>query len=148
MVELTQKEYDALEAELAELKGPRRAEAVEAIATARAFGDLSENFEYHAAKDAQGLLERQIAVLEEKQRNATIVKKASSKASVIAVGSTVEVTDADGDELRVVISNSGAQGAVAPDSPLGSALLGAAAGDTVTVNAPGGTWTATVQRIS
>ena len=148
MVELTQKELDALEAELAELKGPRRAEAVEAIATARAFGDLSENFEYHAAKDAQGLLERQIAVLEEKRRNAVVVKKPRAASGVIAVGSNVELTDADGDRMRVVISNGGGKGAVAPDSPLGSALLGASAGQTVTVSAPGGTWDATIDSVS
>ena len=148
MIELTQKEHDALEAELAELKGPKRAEAVEAIATARGFGDLSENFEYHAAKNEQGLLERQIAVLEEKLRNAVIIKKPSKAAGVVAVGSTVEITDADGDQLRVVVSNGGGKGAVAPDSPLGSALLGASPGDTVTVKAPAGTWNATIRSVS
>jgi transcription elongation factor GreA len=148
MVELTQKEYDALEAELAELKGPKRAEAVEAIATARGFGDLSENFEYHAAKDAQGLLERQITVLEEKHRNAVIVKKPPAASGVIAVGSKVELTDADGDTLRVVISNGGGNGAVAPDSALGAALLGASSGQTVSVKAPGGVWKATIQSVS
>src|SRR2546422_1491422 len=55
---LTQAQKEQLEAELAELEGPRRAEAVQAIASARSFGDLSENFEYHAAKNEQGLLER------------------------------------------------------------------------------------------
>jgi len=58
---LTQEQRAALEAELAELEGPRRAAAIEAIATARSFGDLSENFEYHAAKNEQGLLEARIA---------------------------------------------------------------------------------------
>jgi transcription elongation factor GreA len=60
---LTLAQKEQLESELAELEGPRRAEAVQAIATARSFGDLSENFEYHAAKNEQGLLERRITLL-------------------------------------------------------------------------------------
>ena len=60
---LTSEQMEALQAELAELEGPRRAAAIEAIATARAFGDLSENFEYHAAKNDQGLLEARITKL-------------------------------------------------------------------------------------
>ena len=60
---LTQAQKEQLEAELAELEGPRRTEAVQAIASARSFGDLSENFEYHAAKNEQGLLERRITRL-------------------------------------------------------------------------------------
>ena len=60
---LTREQMEALQAELAELEGPRRAAAIEAIATARSFGDLSENFEYHAAKNEQGLLEARIAKL-------------------------------------------------------------------------------------
>ena len=60
---LTQKQYDDLKAELAELEGPRRREVVQSIKTAREFGDLSENFEYHAAKNEQGLLEARIRTL-------------------------------------------------------------------------------------
>jgi len=60
---LTAAQKEQLEAELAELEGPKRAAIVEAIKTARGFGDLSENFEYHAAKNEQGLLERRIRVL-------------------------------------------------------------------------------------
>src|SRR4029453_15929335 len=71
---LTQAQKDALEAELEELEGPRRAAAIEAIATARSFGDLSENFEYHAAKNEQGLLEARIAKLRERLRTAVVVE--------------------------------------------------------------------------
>ena len=60
---LTERQAEALRTELAELEGPRRGEVVKAIAKAREFGDLSENFEYHAAKNEQGLLERQITNL-------------------------------------------------------------------------------------
>ena len=71
---LTQAQKDALEEELEELEGPRRAAAIEAIATARSFGDLSENFEYHAAKNEQGLLEARIAKLRERLRTAVVVE--------------------------------------------------------------------------
>ena len=61
--QLTHGQHEQLTAELAELEGPKRKAVIEAIATARGHGDLSENFEYHAAKNEQGLLERRIAIL-------------------------------------------------------------------------------------
>ncbi|HVS84000.1 MAG TPA: hypothetical protein VHD91_00045, partial [Gaiellaceae bacterium] len=61
--QLTRAEFEQLQAELAELEGPKRQAAIEAIAVARGHGDLSENFEYHAAKNEQGLLERRITIL-------------------------------------------------------------------------------------
>jgi len=70
---LTPAQKEQLEAELAELEGPRRAEAVQAIATARSFGDLSENFEYHAAKNEQGLLERRITMLRDRLERSVIL---------------------------------------------------------------------------
>ena len=70
---LTASQKEQLEAELAELEGPRRAAIVEAIKTARGFGDLSENFEYHAAKNEQGLLERRIRVLRDRLSRAVLV---------------------------------------------------------------------------
>jgi len=70
---LTQAQKEQLEAELAELEGPGRAAIVEAIKTARGFGDLSENFEYHAAKNEQGLLERRITILRDRLQRAVIV---------------------------------------------------------------------------
>ena len=71
---MTPAQRAALEAELAELEGPKRAEAVEAIKTARAFGDLSENFEYHAAKNEQGMLEARIAKLRARLSSAVVVE--------------------------------------------------------------------------
>jgi transcription elongation factor GreA len=64
--QLTQAQKEQLEAELAELEGPSRREIVEAIKVARGYGDLSENFEYHAAKNEQGLLERRITILRDR----------------------------------------------------------------------------------
>ena len=139
---LTAAQKAKLEAELAELEGPRRSEVVQAIATARNFGDLSENFEYHAAKNEQGLLERRITILRERLRNAHVIDEEAAAASgVVSVGSKVEVEDERGERLHVEISS---VGGVSPESPLGRALLGASVGDTVEVEAPRGAWQARV----
>src|SRR3954451_8507828 len=99
---LTQAQKTALEAELAELEGPKRAEIVQAIKTAREFGDLSENFEYHAAKNEQGLLERRITTLRERLRNAVVIDEAAAAASgTVAIGSVVEIEDEQGERERV-----------------------------------------------
>jgi transcription elongation factor GreA len=146
--ELTQEELDRLQAELDHLRGPRRAEVVEAIAVARGYGDLSENFEYHAAKNEQGLLEHQIAVLEQKLAAAVVVERAAAADGTAGIGSQVEFEDDDGERASVTISNAGGAGTVSPQSPLGSALLGTAPGQTVTVNAPSGKWSARVVSVS
>ena len=140
---LTQVKKDALEAELEELEGPRRAAAIEAIATARSFGDLSENFEYHAAKNEQGLLEARIRKLRERLRHAVVVEHDTD--AHVGPGSIVEVEDDHGETIEVTISSVG--GGVSTDSPLGGALLGAAVGDVVEVHAPRGAWKARVLSI-
>ena len=136
---MTAAQRDALAAELAELEGPKRAEMVQAIATARSFGDLSENFEYHAAKNEQGLLERRIAILRHRVENAVVVEQAED--GVVGVGSVVEVEDESGARFEVEISS---VGGVSTESPLGAALVGAKVGDTVQVAAPKGAWAAKV----
>src|SRR4249919_1403525 len=125
---LTAEQRTALEAELAELEGPRRSAAVQAIKTAREYGDLSENFEYHAAKNEQGLLEARIRTLRHRLQHAVTVEHQTDEH--VGVGSIVMVADEDGDELEVEISS---VGGVSPDSPLGRALMGAAIGDVVAV---------------
>jgi transcription elongation factor GreA len=139
---LTADQRAALEAELAELEGPRRKAAVQAIKTAREFGDLSENFEYHAAKNEQGLLEARIRVLRDRLNHAVTVEHDTDEH--VGVGSLVTIADEDDDELEVEIS---AVGGVSPDSPLGAALMGAAIGDVVEVTAPSGSWKARVLAI-
>ena len=139
---LTHAQKEALEAELAELEGPRRAAAIEAIATARSFGDLSENFEYHAAKNEQGLLEARIAKLRERLGNAVVVEHETD--DHVGPGSIVEVADEQGETMEVTISS---VGGVSTDSPLGSALLGATVGAVVDVHAPRGAWKARVLSI-
>jgi transcription elongation factor GreA len=136
---LTAEQRAALEAELAELEGPRRTAAVQAIKTAREYGDLSENFEYHAAKNEQGLLEARIRTLRHRLQHAVTVEHDSDEH--VGIGSIVTVADEDGDELEVEISS---VGGVSPDSPLGRALMGAGIGDVVAVEAPRGSWSARV----
>ncbi|MFN0154767.1 MAG: GreA/GreB family elongation factor [Gaiella sp.] len=141
---LTSEQKAALEAELADLEGPRRSAAVEAIKTARSFGDLSENFEYHAAKNDQGLLEARIRVLRDRLQHAVVVDHDTD--DHVGPGSVVEIEDEHGEAMTVTISSVG--GGVSSDSPLGSALLGAAVGDVVEVQAPRGSWKATIRAIS
>jgi len=145
---LTETQRTALEAELAELEGPKRTEVVQAIATARSFGDLSENFEYHAAKNEQGLLERRITILRARLHDAVVIDEASAAASnIVMIGSVVELEDEHGEHMQIEISSAGGTGAVSPDSPLGAALLGATEGKSVKVEAPRGSWRARVVSI-
>jgi len=142
---LTERQAEALRAELAELEGPRRTEVVAAIKKAREFGDLSENFEYHAAKNEQGLLEARIRTLRSRLDSAEIVAVASGEE--VGIGSVVEVADESGEAMTVEVSAVGGSGTVSPTSPLGSALLGHKPGDTVDVPAPRGSWRATIVAI-
>ena len=141
---LTQRQRDQLAEELAELEGPKRKAAVEAIAHARGYGDLSENFEYHAAKNEQGMLEMRIRTLRSRLDNSVVVEEAKQGSDQVAIGAVAEIEDEHGERMEVEISAVGGAGAVSPDSPLGKALLGAKVGDTVDVEAPRGAWRATV----
>jgi transcription elongation factor GreA len=138
---LTHAQKAQLEAELGDLEGPRRAEVVDAIKTARAFGDLSENFEYHAAKNEQGLLERRIAILRDRLNRSVLVEEAAPESRKVAVGSRVTLEGGDGETMNVEISS---VGGVSPESPLGRALMGATVGDEIVVEAPAGAWGAKI----
>ena len=133
---LTLAQKEQLETELAELEGPKRAEIVEAIATARGFGDLSENFEYHAAKNEQGLLERRITILRSRLDSAVLIDEAAVAASDTcpsARRSRSRTRRASACEVEI-----SSVGGVSPESPLGRALLGEKQGDEVDVPAPRG----------
>ena len=138
---LTAAQKEQLEAELAELEGPKRAAIVEAIKTARGFGDLSENFEYHAAKNEQGLLERRIRVLRDRLSRAVLVDEEAASDGTVTVGSKVELEDEQGGRMEVEISS---VGGVSPDSPVGRALLGRKVGEEVEIEAPRGSWRARI----
>ena len=141
---MTAAQKASLEAELAELEGPRRTEIVKAIANARSFGDLSENFEYHAAKHEQGMLERQITTLRDRIERAVIIEEPDGTEGFVAIGSRVEIADDQGDRIKLQISS---VGGVSPDSPVGRALLGRRVGEEVKIEAPSGAWRAHILSI-
>jgi transcription elongation factor GreA len=130
-----------LQAELAELEGEGRREIAERIKTAREWGDLKENSEYHDAKNDQAHLETKIARLRERITAAVIVEAATS-GSEVAFGSSVRVRDQDGKEQtwRLVSSHdaSPAEGRLSVESPVATALLGRGVGDTASVALPKG----------
>ncbi len=133
-----------LESELAQLEGPRRAGAVQAIATARDFGDPSGNFEYQAAKNEQGLLEHRIRLIRDRLDRAVLVEQEPTASGEVGIGSTVEIEDDTGERMTLEISS---VGGVSPDSPLGRALLGAKPGEEVEIDAPRGSWRARIMAI-
>src|SRR5438132_1260140 len=115
------------------------------MASARSFGDLSQNFEYHAAKNEQGLLERRIVMLRDRLDRAVLVdEKAVAASDTVGVGTRVEIEDEQGERMQVEISS---VGGVSPDSPVGRALLGRKVGDEVEVEAPKGSWRARIVSI-
>src|SRR5215213_4719128 len=145
---LTPRQRDALAAELAELEGPKRTAVVLAIKTAREHGDLSENFEYHSAKNEQGLLEARIRTLRARLDHAVVVDESELAPNEVGVGSIVEIEDEKGERMQFEISSVGGSGTISRDSPLGRALVGHREGDRVDVDAPRGKWNARILSIS
>jgi transcription elongation factor GreA len=142
-----------LEAELATLEGEGRREIAARIKTAREWGDLKENSEYHDAKNEQAHLETKIQRLREKISGATIVEESpGASADVVSFGSTVVVRDEQGKEQtwRIVSSHDASprEGRLSAESPMASALLGRAAGEQTAVTLPKGKRTLTVVSVS
>jgi transcription elongation factor GreA len=142
-----------LEAELAVLEGDGRREIAERIKTAREWGDLKENSEYHDAKNDQAHLETKIARLREKISGAVVVADApDSAAGIVSFGSTVVVRDEQGVEQtwRIVSSHDAAprEGRLSAESPMAVALLGRAPGEQTAVSLPKGKRTLTVLSVS
>ncbi|MFO7300536.1 MAG: transcription elongation factor GreA [Actinomycetes bacterium] len=140
---LTPAALEKIKAELEHLKTEGRREIEERIAEARSHGDLRENADYDAAKNEQGLIEARIRHLEHILRTAQIVEVASTDR--VEVGCVVTVVDSDGDEMEYFVAppENKVPGMLlaSPSSPLGAALIGAAVGDEVSYEAPGGTFT-------
>jgi transcription elongation factor GreA len=142
---LTQATYDRLVAELEDLTTRGRVEIAQAIEAARALGDLSENGDYHAAKDSQGKMESRVRQLQAMLKTAEIVDESGSDDGSISLGSTVtlryEGDDEDETQTFFVGSIEERQGdlpVISPSSPLGQVLIGRSAGDAVEYKAPGG----------
>ena len=133
-----------LRAELERLKSVDRPRIIEAIAEARAHGDLKENAEYHSAREQQSFTEGRIKQLEFTLSNAQLIDIATLNAgSRVVFGANVELADVDTDERRryQVVGDLEAdikQGLISISSPLARALIGKHEGDTVTIDAPGG----------
>jgi transcription elongation factor GreA len=139
-VPLTQQALARLQEELAHLEGEGRRKIIEEIATARAHGDLSENAEYHAAREQQGLQEARVRQLRQMIENAEIIE--TSDDGVVRPGMIVTLRY-EGEEPETYLlglreEKGGEFPVLTPDSPLGQALVGHGAGETVTTKVPAG----------
>ena len=135
--------YAKLDEELRHRQQVERPRIVEAISEARSHGDLSENAEYHSAKEAQSHNEGRIAELEDKLSRAEVIDTAKLSGDTVMFGVTVTLIDEDTDEKKVyqIVGESEADvksGKVSITSPTARALIGKRKGDTVEVNTPGG----------
>jgi transcription elongation factor GreA len=141
--QLTQDTYDRLRAELEDLRTRGRIEIARAIEAARALGDLSENGDYHAAKDSQGKMEARIRQLEAMLRDAEIVSGEAGAEGEVTAGVVVSLRYAGDDEVERYLIGSIEErregiAVISPNSPLGQALIGRHRGDRVSYEAPSG----------
>ncbi len=142
-VPMTESGYAALEAELKRLTSQERPRIIQAISDARTHGDLSENAEYHAAKEQQSLNEGRIAEIEDKISRAEVIDVSKLSGDTVMFGAQVKLFDEDTDEEKVyrIVGDVEAdvkEGRVSISSPIARALIGKSVGDTVEVTAPGG----------
>lgn len=142
-VPMTLEGYKKLEEELHRLKAVERPRIIQAIAEARAHGDLSENAEYHAAKEAQGLNESRVAELEDKFSRAEVIDPSGLSGTNIKFGATVTLVDEDTEDkvkYKIVgdLEASVKDGKISISSPIARALIGKTKGDTVEVTTPKG----------
>ncbi|MCC7436327.1 transcription elongation factor GreA [Candidatus Nomurabacteria bacterium] len=138
---ITKENKESLEKELQELSGPKRKEIIAAVEYAKSLGDLSENAEYHAAREAQGKLEDRIKQIEYTLKYGEVVEKPSDGS--IAVGSTVVIQkEGESNNRTFVIVGSDEtdmlSGKISYKSPIGQALIGNKKGDNITVATPKG----------
>jgi transcription elongation factor GreA len=151
-LQMTAEDLDELRQELVGLEGVARREIAARIKTAREWGDLKENAEYHAAKEEQGHLETRIIKLRDQIQNAVVVEL-SAGGGTIELGSTVAYSDRAGGAQkrhRIVAARQAkpAEGLLSVASPIAAALLGHAAGDVVEVRTPAGIKTLVIDEVS
>lgn len=150
---LTPEGYEKLRRELEQLRTVKRKQLSKAIGEARAHGDISENAEYEAAKEAQGLNEKRIAELEHKLAASRIIDEEAMSKDEILIGATVRLKDAEsGEELEYTLvaeeEADYSQNKISVTSPVGSGLLNHKAGETVEIKVPAGTLKYKVMKIS
>jgi transcription elongation factor GreA len=143
-VPMTIEGFKRLEAELHRLKVEERPRIIQQISEARDHGDLSENAEYHAAKDAQGLNEAKVAELEDKLSRAEVIDPAKLSGSTVKFGATVTLEDEDsGDKVKYKIVGeyeaAVREGKISITSPIARALIGKSKGESAEVTTPRGT---------
>ncbi len=132
-----------LQEELRRLKSEERPSIIRAIAEARAHGDLSENAEYHAAKERQSFVEGRIAELEDKTSRAEVIDPSTMSGGTVRFGATVKVVDEeteDEKEYQIVGADEAniQEGRISITSPIARAMIGKSSGDQIEVHAPGG----------
>lgn len=140
---MTAEGYAALDAELKRLKTEERPSVIQAIAEARAHGDLSENAEYHAAKERQAFIETRVAEIEDKIARSQIIDVSKLSGKQIKFGATVNLIDEDSgakSKYKIVGEDESdvSQGKISVTSPIARALIGKEEGDVIEVMAPGG----------
>ena len=145
--------YEKLRKELEHLKKVKRREFSKAIGKAREHGDISENADYDAAKDAQGMNEKKIAELEAKLSNAQILDDAKIPKDEALIGATVKLKDIDsGEEMEYTLvselESDYAEGKISVTSPVGKGLLGHKKNETVNIEVPAGTLKYKILKIS
>src|ERR1017187_292424 len=148
IVHLTPEGRDRLEEELRDLVENRRTVIVQRVATARAEGDLSENFAYHDARQELGLLDGRVKTIEATLRNAQVLE--TTVGEVVGLGSTVTIRDEFGESTYVIVGPVEADvagGRISMMSPLGAALMGRTVGDEVSFGSPGGTRSAIIAAV-
>lgn len=143
-VPMTIEGFKKLEAELHRLKAEERPRIIRQIADAREHGDLSENAEYHAAKEAQGLNEARVAEMEDKIGRAEVIDTSKLSGSTVKFGATVTLEDEDaGDKVKYKIVGEDEanvrDGKISINSPIARALISKAKGDSAEVTTPRGT---------
>jgi transcription elongation factor GreA len=142
-VPMTESGHTALQEELKRRTSEDRPQIIQAIAEARAHGDLSENAEYHAAKEQQSLNEGRINELEDKLARSEIIDVSKLSGKTVMFGATVKLVDEDTDEEKTYqivgeVEANVAEGKISISSPIARALIGKSVGDSVEVAAPGG----------
>jgi transcription elongation factor GreA len=152
-VPMTLKGFQNLEEELQRLKAVERPRIIAAICEARAHGDLSENAEYHAAKEQQGLNEARVAEIEDKINRAEVIDISRMSGDTIKFGATVTLSDEDsGDKVTYTIVGDTEANLrdrkISISSPIGRALIGKSKGESVDVTTPKGTRTFEVLKVS
>jgi transcription elongation factor GreA len=142
-IPMTAAGYKALEEEIDHLKGVERPAVINQISEARAHGDLSENAEYHAAKERQAFIEGRVMELEDKLSRAEVIDVSKLSGKTVKFGATVTLADEDTDnkvKYQIVgdVEADIKKGRISISSPIARALIGKTVGDTVEVAAPGG----------